>query len=172
VYEAAGGAMKLGPILVVVLAVPALATAKPPTAGRNLVGTWRLVSTRQTMTDGSVRSDPDLGDHPAGYMMYDRSGRMCTLFSNSDRPRWLSSGPTETEARALFDQMVVYCARYRVDAAAGKILFDMEFGHSPALAGVTRERKFELVGDRLTLHPTPLPAGVTTWSVNLKRVSR
>ncbi len=164
--------MRIGATLAVVLAIPTLAAAQPPAAGPDLVGTWQLVSTRQTLTDGSVRPDPDLGDHPAGYMMYDSAGRMCTVFSNSDRPPWTAPAPTDAEAHALFDQMVVYCARYRVDALAGKIMFDMEFGHSPGLAGTTRERKFELAGDRLALYPTPLPRGVTAWSVNLKRVSR
>jgi hypothetical protein len=164
--------MRIGPKLAIVLALPILVAAKQPTAGPELVGTWQLVSTQQTLTDESVRPDPDLGDHPAGYMMYDRAGRMCTVFSNADRPHWLAPTPTDAEAHALFDQMVVYCGRYRVDTLAGKIMFDMELGHSPSLAGTTRERKFELAGDRLTLHPTPLPAGVTAWSVNLKRVSR
>jgi hypothetical protein len=34
---------------------------------------------------------------------------------------------------------------------------------------MTRERRFELRGDDLTLHPTPLLAGVTEWSIHLRR---
>lgn len=156
------------------LAASLLASPAPgaATTDADLIGTWQLVSTRQVLTDGSVRADPDLGDHPAGYMMYDRTGRMCTVFSNADRPRWAAPAPTDAEAHAMFDKMVVYCARYRVDAVAGKIVFDMEFGHSPNLTGTSRERGFELVSDSLTLHPTPLPKGITSWSVNLVRVSR
>jgi hypothetical protein len=155
-----------------VLAMLTIGSAQPPAPRPDIIGTWKLVSTRQVLADGSVRPDPDLGDHPAGYMMYDRSGRMCTVFNNSDRPRWNLPAPTDAEARAMFDMMVVYCGRYRVDAAARKIVFQMEFGHSPNLTGTIRERSFELVRDSLTLHPTPLPPGVTEWSVNLKRVSR
>lgn len=155
-------------ILAGLLATPASA----PVAQADIVGTWQLVSTSQTLADGSERSDPDLGDHPAGYMMYDASGRMCTVFSNADRPRWNSPQPSDAEAHALFDKMVVYCARYRMDRAGGKIMFDMEFGHSPNVAGSTRERRFQLKGGALTLFPTPLPSGVTAWSVHLKRVSR
>ena len=158
--------------VVLLLAISAMGSGQTPTGPPDLVGTWQLVSTRQILADGSVRPDPDLGDHPAGYMIYDRTCRMCTVFSNSDRPRWRSPLPTNAEAHALFDKMVVYCARYRVDPTGLKIVFDMEFGHSPNLTGTTRERSFELAGDSLTLYPTPLPTGVTKWSVNLKRVGR
>ena len=59
----------------------------------------------------------------------------------------------------MFDKMVVYCARYRMDRAGGKIVFDMEFGHSPNLTGSTRERRFQLKGDALILFPNTPSAG-------------
>lgn len=137
----------------------------------DIVGTWALVSTRQTLADGSSRPDPDLGAHPSGYMMYDRAGRMCTVFNNTARPRWGSPTPTDDEARAAVAGMVVYCARYWLDAAGGAILFDLEISLSPNVVGTSRARRFEIVGDTLTLYPTPLPAGVVKWSVTLERVA-
>jgi hypothetical protein len=159
------------PALAQTSATPEAARSKPPLAiGPRLVGMWRLVSTRQQMADGTTRSDPDLGSRPAGYMIYDAAGRMCTVFNNSDRPRWTSSPPTEADLRAGFDGMVVYCASYEVDEARGYIVFHMEFGQSPNLAGTSRERKAVVVGDHLTLYPNPLPAGVTAWTIDLERV--
>lgn len=145
---------------------PGPSKAAPP----RIAGAWRLVATRQRMADGATRPDPDLGANPVGYMMYDASGRMCTVFNNTDRPRWASGVPTDAETRAMFNNMVVSCARYEVDEARGAIVFQMEIGQSPNTAGTTRERRFALVGDSLTLYPNPLPAGVVEWSISLQRV--
>jgi len=103
-------------------------------------------------------------------MIYDPSGRMCTVFSDTDRPRWGPAGPTDADLRAMFNNTVVYCARYEVDEARGVIVFHLEDGNSPNAVGVTRERRFALVGDSLTLYPNPLPAGVTAWTIRLQRV--
>jgi hypothetical protein len=152
-------------------ATPEAARSKPSQDMKpRLVGMWRLVSTRQQMADGTTRPDPDLGSRPAGYMIYDAAGRMCTIFNDSDRPRWASSRPTDVDVRAVFDHMVVYCAAYEVDETRGYIVFHMEFGQSPNQAGTSRERKAVLVGDHLTLYSTPLPAGVTSWTIDLERV--
>ena len=157
------------------LGVAAAALAFPATAQDTAAidGTWRLVETRQVMADGSVRPDPDLGPRPQGYMMYDAgAGRVCTFFNDSTRPKWAQARPSDSEVRRLWDNTVVYCARYRVDAARKVIVFDMEITSSPGAAGTTRERRFELSGDRLTLFPNPLPAGVKAWSIHLERVRR
>jgi hypothetical protein len=151
--------------LALLIATPAAQAAPAP----SLTGAWRLVETRQRLTDGSTRPDPDLGPHPGGYMLYDPSGRMCTLFSDTDRPGWAASRPTDPELRRLFDNTVIYCARYEVDEARGVITFHLDLGLNPATANLTRERRFELKGDDLTLYPTPLPAGVTAWSIHLRR---
>jgi hypothetical protein len=165
-------------LLLLILTSPAAALAGDPPAVAaqgvaRLSGTWRLVETRQVMADGAVRPDPDLGPRPAGYMMYDAAtGRVCTVFDDTTRPRWAAARPTDTEARTMFNQTVAYCGRYRVDEARRIITFDLEVSMSPNSAGTSRERRFELSGDRLTLYPRPLPAGVTDWSVRLERVRR
>jgi len=160
---------------VLACALMALAIAMPAAAqtAAGLAGAWRLVETRQVMADGTVRPDPDLGPRPSGYMLYDGvGGRVCTVFNDTTRPRWAAARPTEAEMRTMFDQTVVYCGRYRVDEARQVIVFDLEITLSPNTAGASRERRFELSGDRLTLFPRPLPAGVTDWSIRLERVRR
>ena len=135
----------------------------------SIVGAWRLVETRQVLADGTVRPAPDVGPKPQGWMMYDASGHMCTHFNDSTRPVWTSATePTEAELRTMLSHTVAYCARYRVDAARGVIVLVEEFGASPNTAGSSRERRFELSGDRLTIYP-PLAAGVTAASVHLER---
>lgn len=157
--------------LAVVFAVIAL--AGPVTAAPSgVAGAWRLVETRQRMIDGSIRPDPDLGRHPDGYMIYDPHGRMCTVFNDADRPPLTGARPTDAEVRAAYDHMVAYCARYEVDDARHVIVFHIEVAQSANSVGSSRERRFELRGDSLTLYPTPLPAGVTEWSIHLRRVRR
>ena len=157
-------------------ALAALAFAWPAAAAtlaEQLDGTWRLIETRQTLTDGGTRPDPDLGPRPAGYMMYDASaGRVCTTFNDTTRPRWAAARPSEAELRTMFDHTVIYCGRYRVDEARGVILYELEITLPPNNYGTTRERRFEISGDRLTIYPTPLPAGVSAWSIHLERVRR
>jgi hypothetical protein len=171
--EPGGQTMKL--THAVAIALWALTAATQPASAASqprsgLTGMWRLARTEQKMADGTTRPDPDLGAHPAGYMTYDPAGRMCTVFNNTDRPRWAAARPNEAELRAMFDNMVVYCARYRVDEARKVIVFDMEFSQSPNNTGSSRERRFELLGDSLKLFPNPLPPGVVAWSVELQRM--
>src|SRR3954463_13870558 len=79
-----------------------------------LAGTWRLVTTRQRMTDGTIRPDPDLGAKPSGYLMFDAvAGQMCTVINNGDRANWAEAAhPTDAEARAIWTQTVSYCAAW------------------------------------------------------------
>ena len=157
----------------VALMVAAIAAASPALAGpSSLVGAWKLVETRQVMADGRVRSDPDLGARPTGYMIYDPSGRMCTVFNDGDAPRWAAEKPTDAEVRASFNGLVSYCATYEVDAARKVLVTHIDVAQTPNHVGVTRERRFELNGDTLILYPRPLPAGATEWSVRLRRVRR
>jgi len=159
--------------LVLGFAVAALALPAAAQDAASIDGTWRLVETRQVMADGSARPDPDLGPRPQGYMMYDAAaGRVCTFFNDTTRPKWAQARPSDSEVRLMWDKTVVYCARYRVDTARKVIVFDMEITASPGAAGTSRERRFEVSGDRLTLYPNPLPAGVKAWSIHLERVRR
>jgi len=138
-----------------------------------LAGTWRLVATRQRMTDGTVRPDPDLGSNPSGYLMFDAvTGQMCTVVNNGDRARWADAAhPTDAEARAIWAQTVSYCATWSVDSTGRELVYRLGANMSPNLIGAERRRRFTLEGDRLILYPTPLPAGVSQWTVEWRRAS-
>ena len=138
-----------------------------------LAGTWRLVATRQRMTDGTVRPDPDLGSNPSGYLMFDAvAGQMCTVVNNGDRARWADAAhPTDAEARAIWAQTVSYCATWSVDSTGRELVYRLGANMSPNLIGAERRRRFTLDGDRLILYPTPLPAGVSQWTVEWRRAS-
>jgi hypothetical protein len=98
------------------------------------------------------------------------SSALNTFFNDSDRPRRAGPHPTDAEVRAAYDHMVGYCARYQVEDTRRVIVFHIDVAQSANGGGTTRERRFELRGDELTLYPTPTPSGVTEWSIHARRV--
>ena len=142
-------------------------------AATGLVGTWRLISATQRLSDGTVRPDPQTGARGTGYLMYSETGRMCAVLANPDRPRWKSeAAQAEAELRAAFDGLVAYCGTYEVREAEGYVVHHIELDRVPNLAGTDRKRFFTLSGSRLVLRPAPpLPAGVKEWAVEWERVT-
>ena len=142
-------------------------------ASTSLVGTWRLVSARQRMTDGSVRPDPQTGPNGKGYIMYSDTGRMCAVLADPDRSKWVSEAtPSDAEVRVAFDGLVAYCGTFDVNEAQGYVVHHIEMDGVPNLAGTDRKRYFVLSGNRLMLRPVPLPAGVQEWTVEWERVTK
>ena len=136
-------------------------------------GTWQLVSTKQTMADGSTRSDPDIGDHGVGQLMLDAStGRMCVTVANGDRTPWADAAkPTDAEVREAMAKMVAYCGSWDVDTARQELVYRLEIDRSPNQQGTERRRQYAWKEDRLFLNPTPLPAGVTKWEIEWTRAT-
>jgi hypothetical protein len=157
-----------------------VACAPPPTTDDTSAepraafdGTWQLVSTTQTMADGSTRPDPDIGDHGVGQLMLDASnGRMCVTVANGDRTRWADAlQPTDAEVRESMTRMVAYCGTWSVDTAKQELVYKLEIDRSPNQQGTERRRQYVWKGDHLLLNPTPLPEGVTKWEIEWKRSS-
>ena len=166
----------MGLVAFVIGSVVVVAEPAPMRAGKATMaafaGTWRLDATRQHMTDGTVRPDPDLGSRPSGYMMFDvATGKMCVTVANGDRAKWLNpSSPTDGEAHDIWHQMVAYCAGWSVDDARSELVYTLEIDQSPNRIGTERRRRFAIERDRLVLYPTPLPVGVVDWEVEWRRM--
>jgi len=78
-----------------------------------IVGTWKLVSTEQTLKDGTARPYPQYGPHGKGFIMYSRDGYMCADLVNPDRPKWVDpQHPTTEEKFAAAGGTFAYCGRY------------------------------------------------------------
>lgn len=147
-------------------AVPAHRTLR-----ESLVGTWRLVSARQRLSDGSVRADPGPGAHGVGYIMYDATGHVCVVLANPDRPKWNSpKSPTEAEIRSAFAGVVAYCGTYETNEQQQYVIHHVEADKNPQIMGTDRIRRATVNGDQLILRPVDLPAGITDWTVKWKRV--
>jgi hypothetical protein len=162
------------PILVALLLwsgqVGVMAQGAPHLAAQ-LVGTWRLVATRQLLSDGTVRPEVGLGPRGVGYIMYSDTGRMCAFLSNPDRPRWKSqTEPNDTELRAAFEGVVAYCGTYEVNEPERYVVHHVEMDKVPNLAGTDRKRYVTLSGNRLLLRPSALPEGIKEWTIEWERV--
>src|ERR1017187_1224239 len=89
------------------LASAALAqTATPAPTVAQLLGSWKLVSIEDTMTDGKVQPSTQFGPHPQGFIMYEPDGHMCATIANGDRPAWKDPGKaTDAEKIAYYDTL-------------------------------------------------------------------
>jgi hypothetical protein len=154
------------------LAVTAGSQAAPAQARNPLVGTWSLVSTMETLPDGTVRPDPQVGPTPKGYMIYSDANRMCAQFTNPARPQWKSTTePSYEELKSMIDFMGAYCSRYEVNVAESYVLHHVEIDRVPNFSTGTRRRNFRFEGpDRLVLTAAPPPAGRAALTITWQRV--
>jgi len=141
-------------LLLTLLLLAALCLAQGPTVSQ-LVGTWQIVSIRDTMKDGSVVSPADLGPHPKGFLMYEPDGHMCATLVNSDRPAWKDfAKATDAEKIAYYDTFIAYCGTYKLDSAASTVTHYPAVAWTPAYVGSTQTRPFKLESNRLIIKVT------------------
>jgi hypothetical protein len=160
-------------VLAFMVSVPLLPlyAQSPSSLQHQLVGTWRLVAAGQQLADGSRGPDPQAGWHGIGYIMYTRSGHMCAVITNPDRPQWkVPAAPTDAEVRAAFEGLVSYCGTYAINEQEHYVVHHLEMGRDPNAAGTVRKRYVTINGKRLVLRPDPLPVGVKDWTVEWERV--
>jgi len=115
-----------------------------------IVGTWKLVSTEQTLKDGTTRPYLSFGPHSRGFLMYQADGYMCAQLVNSDRPKWADPlRPTLEEKTAAADGTFAYCGRYEIDVKNRQIVHLPEVATDPGYVGSRQIRPYHLEGRRL-----------------------
>jgi hypothetical protein len=139
-----------------------------------LVGTWRLVSATQRLTDGTVRPDPQTGPKGVGYLIYTDTGQVCVVVNNPERSRWASvPAPTEAELRNAFNGLVAYGGTFEVNEAESYVVHHIEVDRVPNSTGTERKRFCSLSANRLVLRAAPpLPADVKEWTIVWERVKK
>ena len=144
---------------------------------KQFVGTWRLVSAVQHLTDGTMRNNPIYGPGGIGYIIYGDAGRLCVINIDPVRPKWAKeSAPTEEELRAAMKGLIAYAGRYEVHVAEGYVLHHIEVDAVPNRVGSTQKRFFEFpsefTGNRLILRPAPPhPPGIADYLITWERLS-
>lgn len=135
-----------------------------------LVGAWALVRADNVLPNGSRVHL--YGDHPAGILMFDATGRYSLQILSAERPRFAAndkSKGTAEEYRAAVQGSNSHFGRYAI-TADGAILFQIDHASFPNWEGTEQRRAFSLVGDELTYTvPTPT-SGAGVGEVVWRRV--
>ena len=109
-----------------------------------MVGSWRLISERVTLTDTKECIEPR-GPQPEGRMVLDFGGRIMFLFTKPDRQPPVS----DVDRATLFNEMMCYTGLVQLDGP-GRFTTTVDIAWNPAFGG-KQVRFFVLDGDRLTI---------------------
>lgn len=107
-----------------------------------LVGSWRLVSYEREYQSAAEREYP-MGKAPTGYIQFLSDGRMAVVITGEGR----TVATTDQERASLFNTLVAYTGRYRVEG--DKWITAVDVSANPALVGTDQLRSFRITGDRL-----------------------
>ena len=167
--------MKVWPVTstVMVAAVLCISTAAfSQNLAKRLIGTWRLVSTEQRLTNGTIRPSPLYGPTGVGYLIYSASGRICAILTDPTRAHWKSvDSPTDAELRSSFEHFVAYCGRYEVNEEGQFVIHHVEIDVVPNSTGTDLKRYVSFEGNRLKLRPAEPPSkGVVEYTLTWERV--
>jgi hypothetical protein len=131
----------------------ASAQAAAAAADPALVGTWRLLRFEDTDAKGQL-SKP-LGEHPAGYIVYDATGHLSVQLMQTPAQPPFAPGAggkgTDAEVRRAYTGYLAYFGTYRVDAARHIVTHVIEGGLSPSNTGTEQPRAYRVTGDTLVL---------------------
>jgi hypothetical protein len=115
-----------------------------------IVGTWKLVSTEETLKDGTTRPFPAFGPHAKGFLMYQRDGYMCAVITNPDRAQWADPAHvTPQERAAAAEGTFSYCGRYEIDVKQERIIHLPEVASDQGYLGSRQVRPYRFEGERL-----------------------
>jgi hypothetical protein len=123
-------------------------------SGRELVGTWRLISRVVRLEDGTAVQE-DLGTTPKGYLIYDSSGHMAVQLSRPDRPTAIdcstsASAPSDNSPQ-LLNGYEAYFGTYTIDETNHTVTHHLEGALASADVGRNLVREFQVSGDKLTI---------------------
>ncbi len=119
---------------------------------QRFVGAWRLISVETRDEKGEMIRR----GHRTGYLLYSGEGHMSVAFMREGRPTFASGdirGGTVEEKTAAVDGYVSYSGRFGIKGDI--VVHHIEVSLFPNWVGVSQERLYEFIGDRLTLS-TPL----------------
>jgi hypothetical protein len=136
------------------------------------MGTWRLVSTEETLKDGTTRPFPAFGPHGKGFLMYQRDGYMCAVIANPDRSKYADPAHgTSEEKVAAAAGTFSYCGRYEIDVKQEAIVHVPEVASDPGYVGSRQVRPYCFEGGRMIFSDVGKddPA-VTGWKIVWEKV--
>jgi hypothetical protein len=143
------------------------ASAQEKLSQQQLVGTWKLVSVVNTLTDGS-KFDP-FGGQGIGMLMLDSGGRFSFNIIRSDIPNYASNNrlkATPEEYKATAEGLLCFFGTYQLDPTGGSVTLNIASSSFPNFRGQSTKRDLALKGDELAFISAAGAAGgtsVVTW---------
>jgi hypothetical protein len=139
-----------------------------PLTKESLVGTWKLVSARQTNDKGEVRDV--YGPNPIGFLTYTADGRMSVIMASSRRKPFSTFPPPAEEIAEAFasspSMFTAYAGSYTLDG--DKVIHHVEACSVQNLVNTDQVRSVKLEGDRLTLQGRSFDRNIELISERLK----
>jgi hypothetical protein len=146
-----------------------------PDAREQFVGAWQLVSTEETLKDGSSRPYPDVGPHGTGYLIYTADGHMCAELTAADRAKWKVL-PTPAQKIAAMDTFSAYCGRFEVDEANHVMWHYPDLALNPNFVGTKQRRPYRFEAHRLIFSDKQAPEDddktVDRWTIVWEKLAK
>jgi len=151
------------------LGLAALALSSHASERPALVGVWKLLSYQTEFRDGSPKRAM-FGEHPTGYIIFTREGRMMAVIEAEGR----TASSSDSHRAALLKSLIAYSGKYRIEGKQWITTVDVSW--NPAWDGTDQVRSYEIIGDRLNvtspwLHAPNFPeTGLSRGSLVFERV--
>lgn len=156
--------IRLAAALVLLLAGCAHVAAPPR---NDLAGTWRLVEFWNRAAEDQPKQYP-YGEHPLGYIVYDRAGNVFVQMATSTPPPRVTEQErrqlTAAQLATMMDEYVAYFGTYTIDAAKGVVTHHVLGDVRREYTGTDQPRPFRLHGDELIIGDSK------TWLRRFERV--
>jgi hypothetical protein len=148
-------------------AIPGGAAAQQKSLKDQLVGTWTLVSTEDTASNGTKHQY--FGANPRGILILDASGRYAQVSGRPDRPKFKESSNLrlDTPAAQYGEAARAFAGNFgtwSVNEADNTLTRRYEGALVPNVEGTDQKNSVSLTGDELKLVSTSA-AGLRTDSV-------
>jgi hypothetical protein len=125
-----------------------LATLPSHAADRTaLIGVWQLRSYQTEFQDGTPKRAM-FGEHPTGYIIFTREGRLMAVIEAEGR----KAPSSDSDRASLLKSLVAYSGKYRVEG--NQWITSVDTAWNPAWNGTEQARTFQIVGNRLTVTST------------------
>src|SRR3954447_8521129 len=135
----------------VVMAGP-LAQSTESEVRKKIVGTWKVVSSEETLKDGSKRANRHIGPNGKAFLLYSADGYMCAELMNSDRPPWKDKAkPTDEEKLSSFNGFFGYCGRYEIHPDKNFLVHLPEVSMTQDYLDTRQIRPYRFDGNRMIL---------------------
>jgi len=153
--------------LLVAAALVFLATPASAQPGKDLIGSWTLVSS--TIRQGGNTIQPFGGD-PKGALIFDANGRYVAMIARAGLPKFAGDNRmagTPDEYQAIVNGTIAHFGSYVADATT--ITFRIETSSYPNWDGAEQKRSYTLAGDMLTYTVGEASVGGGTATLVWKR---